>query len=119
MRRGGIQARLQFVALHRGAFGNETVFEPSGLLMNYDANPGLTGYGNEAAADTLFSQQTVEERTNLAARKKDRFRVSPKRRNDPGDVNSTSPRIVSGVRRSCLAGWSHHFRLARNIDRGI
>jgi hypothetical protein len=87
--------------------------------MNYDADPGLTGYGEKTSADTFISQQTVKERTNLTTRKKDRFHVSPKRRNDPGDINSTSPRIVSGVRRSCLAGRAHHFRLARNIDRGI
>jgi hypothetical protein len=56
MGRDGIKARLQFVTLHSRTLGNETVFEPGRLLMNHDANPGLTGYRNETAVDTLFSQ---------------------------------------------------------------
>ena len=119
MGHSGLQARLQLVGLHSRALGNETVFEPSRLFLNHDADSGLTSYGEDTAADTFLSQQTVEEQTNFAARKKDCFHVSPKRRNDPGDVNSTSPRIVSRVRRPCLAGWTHHLRLARNIDCGI
>jgi hypothetical protein len=56
MRRGQFEARFQFVRPYRRALGNETVFEPGRLLVNHDADPGLTGYGNETAADTLFSQ---------------------------------------------------------------
>jgi hypothetical protein len=77
MRHGGLQARLQLVGLHSRALGNETVFEPSRLFLNHDADSGLTSYGEKTSADTFLSQQTVEERTNLTTRKEDRFHVSP------------------------------------------
>jgi hypothetical protein len=42
--------------LHGRTLGNETVFEPGRLLMNHDADPGLTGYGEKTSADTFISQ---------------------------------------------------------------